>query len=503
MNAFALVRHLFVNDVRRARWMLLAYAASVVLASVSAVSVSSQSGAWLQVVPLLVILMGFGVVASAIQGDSPFRPDAFWASRPISPAAMVGAKLTLAAVLVAVPLLGLTWCLARLGVPGDAYAGTLGRAALSYSTWLLVGMAIAAVTRDLRSFSNTLVLMAVLFMVSSLTLYARLKSSQATPGVGYGLHAALLYLGPLALLVFVYWKRDSVRLARMVGGVMLVAWFLLKPFSLVASAPGATALAANDSVDAPALTVVFDGTRSSSSSTGIEFHVTGASWRNATRLLVTVDSLLVHARDGSTVQLKNRIQRFALSVPGAASDSMPWRDLAPMSPFSVGVLDGERAALASGVESIEIVGHVEAYAAHALPVMPFESGRSASHNGTLIQLDSVQLDSGGVAAVVNTLSVQPDRAYDAARGNLEMDLPRFVLLGDSAHRATRFMVRSAGTFSGWLVLPGTSIVRGWNHLEVGEQGRASNPGITSPARFMYLQWSSVGSARVRARSAGK
>ncbi len=83
MNAFAQVRHLLVNDVRRLRWLLLAYAAA--WAGDRWCPLPARTGrAWLGMSPMLVVLVDLVLVASAMQA-SPYRPDAFWVSRPSGP----------------------------------------------------------------------------------------------------------------------------------------------------------------------------------------------------------------------------------------------------------------------------------------------------------------------------------------------------------------------------------------------------------------------------------
>ena len=67
MNAFAQVRHLLVNDVRRLRWMLGAYVACVAIAAAGAYSLPGGMTSAFQLPPLLVFLIGFLLVASAVQ----------------------------------------------------------------------------------------------------------------------------------------------------------------------------------------------------------------------------------------------------------------------------------------------------------------------------------------------------------------------------------------------------------------------------------------------------
>ncbi len=368
-------------------------------------------------------------------------------------------------------------------------------------------MAIAAVTRDLRSFANTMVVLLVLYFVALLTLFGRLQSSPGLPAAGSGLHATALQVGPLALLVFVYWMRDRVTLARAVGASFLVAWFLLKPFMIVPDLPAAGKPAATATGDAPQIGVDFDRAASGATLGRIQLRVTGAPWRDATRLIVTVDSLLVHARDGSTVRPRNRMSPFVVAVRSIAADSRPWRDFAPDGPTPILLAESEVQALASGVASVEIVGRVDAYSANAAAVMPFESGRTSRSHGVLLQLDSVQRNADGATAVVTTITVRSEgldeaeflrRVRFARRAWL---LPRFVLLDDSTHQAIRVAYPSTGMSDGWMVLPGTKRTREWTSLQTPTDYIAlSAGGHVRPVHFMHLDWELAGSARLRTRS---
>lgn len=507
MNALAQVRHLFVNDVRRLRWMLVAYVACVAIATVAATSLPMGKMGWFQAPPLLVVLIGFVLVASAVQADSPCRPDAFWMSRPIQPFAVLGAKLVLALLVVAVPVAAADWSLIHLGFASSEIWSALGHAATSFSDTLLLGMAIAAVTRDLRSFANTAVAVIVLGLVALVALYGRLGFIPGQPTAGGTIHTAVFYLAPLVLLLFVYWRRDSVKMARIAGATALAGLFLFEPFTLAPDRPATQHDVADASADAPHLSVAFVRVASNATAARLTFLVTGTAWRNAARLVITPDSVLVHVRDGSTVALRNQMPTIVVKLPSTAPESLPWRDVAPDWPTSMALSRGEVQALASGVSGIEIVGRAEGYALNVAAVLPFVSGPKTSRQGARLQLDSVQNDPYGASAAITMFAIQ-HKGVDASAllrrvrmARVEWALPRFQLVDDSTHQAIRLATPSSGSTDVSMVLPGANLTCQWAHVQTPLDYTATDAaGQVRRVHFLYLEWEYVGSGQVRARS---
>jgi hypothetical protein len=498
MNAFAQVRHLFVNDVRRLRWLLMAYAACVVLATVGALSFSTRGMGWTEMTPVLVFVTGLFLLASAVQADSLYRPDAFWVSRPIQPAAVLGAKFALAALVVALPVAGLTWTLIQIGLPPSEYGSLLGSASLVLANLLLFGMAIAAVTRDLRSFVNVLVGLAALALVGSLVLFSRRGSNTGSSEMATSLATALSYVGPLAVLVLVYLKRDSVKRARALGGALLALSFVVLPFSIPRGYPVVTVIETIPPKDAPQVTLVLDHAAPGDAPETLRFHVSGKPWRDAARLVVS-GNLLVHARDGTSVQVQ-RVPSLVVRLHGPVPEGVEFRDFAVDSSYALTFGEGERLRLASGIESIELVGNVEPFVARVAAVLPFVSDAKVQQGGAMFQLDSVQRDRVVSSAVATTVTVRTGPQSMRSEEPLSRVLPRLVLLDDSAHKAIRLFSQSSGTSSGgWMILPGTSIIRRWTKVEA-RWPLADARSALAPARFIWLDWKSLGMAQLRLRA---
>lgn len=496
MNAFAQVRHLLFNDVRRLRWLIVAYVACVLLATVAALSFELLTPGWLALMPVLVFLTGFFLVASAVQADSPYRPDAFWVSRPIQPAAVLGAKLVLAALVVVLPVAGLTWTLVHIGFPSSEYGSTLGPASLGFAAWLVAGMAIAAVTHDLRSFSNVFVGLMTFFMVASLVLLRRSGSNSGSNETAALAAAALLYVGPLAVLAYVYLKRDAVRRARAFGGALLAVYLVVSAFSIPRGYPVVTVKETLRPTEAPQVSLVFDRPLPNDGPEMLRFHVSGKPWRDAARLVVSVKSLLVRARDGTTFDAR-RVSTLVVQLHDPMPDGTSLRDLNAFSSWVLDLTPGELRRLTSGIESIELVGTVEPYAVRVAATLPFTSGAQVQQGGTMYQVDSVQRDPVVSSAVATSVSVRAEPTRPAAEN--PWTLPRLILVDDEAHRAITTVGPSSGFASGWIILPGMSVDRGWTKMEARWPLAYAGSAMT-PARLMWLDWKSLGQAPVRLRA---
>lgn len=496
MNTFAQVRHLLFNDVRRLQWPLVAYAACVLLATVDALSFASRSPGWLGIMPFLVFGAGFFLVASAVQADSPYRPDAFWVSRPIQPVAVLGAKLVLAALVVALPVAGLTWTLVHIGFPSSEYGSTLGRASLDFATWLVAIMAIAAVTHDVRSFSNVFVGLMALSMLGALALLRRSGSTVGLNETATLAASTLFHVGPLAVLTYVYLKRDAVRTARAFGGALVAVWIVLSPFSIPRGYPVVTVKETLRPAEAPQVSLVFDRPLPNDGPEMLRFHVSGKPWRDAARLVVSAKSLLVRARDGTTVNVM-RVPALVVPLQDPMPDGASLRDLNAFSSSAVYLGPGELRRLTSGIESIELVGTVEPYAVRIAATLPFTSGAQVQQGGTMYQVDSVQRDPVVSSAVATTVSVRAEPRRLAAEN--QWSLPRLVLIDGEAHRAITTFGHSSGTASGWIILPGMSVIRSWTKVEA-RWPLAYAGSAMAPARLMWLDWKSLGQAPVRLRA---
>jgi hypothetical protein len=144
------VLHVARKDLREEAWSLGAYLAVIAIA---ALAVFAPPGfTYTAVFAFIVFLLGMIVAVAVVQSDSPTASDSFWGSRPIRPTAMLGAKVLLAALIVLVPSIVQGAALLAFDANGGQAAFAIAHSAKVYALWLLAAMAIAALTRDIRTF---------------------------------------------------------------------------------------------------------------------------------------------------------------------------------------------------------------------------------------------------------------------------------------------------------------------------------------------------------------
>ncbi|CAN5880808.1 hypothetical protein BH23GEM9_BH23GEM9_26080 [soil metagenome] len=235
------VLHVAHKDVRMARWLVLAYAAVVALATARAVGyLVTEPSSW--GVTILLVAVCMLLVAVLVQGDSPARSDAFWVTRPLRPSAVFAAKLLGVLTLAGLALLGQALALLAYDIPAGDYLPQLARSALMFGLWLAAAGFVAALTRDLRMF----VVAFVALLVASLTLVTLLMSRAShvsgesevmlvsvSAGPGPGLVLVLLLIALVALVAHQYLTRHVVR------GVVLGVGLVVALGAVLASMPPA------------------------------------------------------------------------------------------------------------------------------------------------------------------------------------------------------------------------------------------------------------------------
>ena len=118
MNTIAQMLHVARKDLRESRWPFIVYVALVALAAARVTDWWSASRV-LEMAMFLVVIAGVVLVATLIQSDSPIRADAFWATRPLSPTAVLLAKILLVVVIVvALPVAAQAFAVSSFDIHG-------------------------------------------------------------------------------------------------------------------------------------------------------------------------------------------------------------------------------------------------------------------------------------------------------------------------------------------------------------------------------------------------
>ena len=145
MTWIAQLGHVVAKDVRQARWILLVYGLVVIGVTISSLHAMEATRLPASAFAAVIVLFGMVIVAWLVQDDSPFRADAFWASRPFYPSAVLGAKGLIAIVfIVGVPAIGQGIALASNNVGGRFIAPMVLESVEIYALWLLAAMVTAA-----------------------------------------------------------------------------------------------------------------------------------------------------------------------------------------------------------------------------------------------------------------------------------------------------------------------------------------------------------------------
>jgi hypothetical protein len=191
--------HVLRKDLLRTRYVLLGYGALVVLATYgvtrSTEIVPQAHGefmvgpGWFTLLPMLLVLVGMSLAAFVVQQDSAVRSDADWLSRPLSGTAVIAAKIMFAAFVLLVPAL-LAQALAFTMLSASFALRELLPSTWYYGVMLFSSILLAARTRDLKTFTISVFVGAVCFIIFATT-------------VVFGQATSLLWLSPVATVAVV------------------------------------------------------------------------------------------------------------------------------------------------------------------------------------------------------------------------------------------------------------------------------------------------------------
>jgi len=140
--------HLLAYDLLRTRWWIAAFSAVLGASVVTALDHSRA----LEGLPYLVILIGMITAVIVVQGDSPYRTDAFWRGRAVHPAALLLSKsLTISVLFVLLPIFLATLAAATFGVPRTDMARLIAPSVPVVAMWVVAAVLFAMCTHDIKS----------------------------------------------------------------------------------------------------------------------------------------------------------------------------------------------------------------------------------------------------------------------------------------------------------------------------------------------------------------
>jgi hypothetical protein len=462
MNWTGQALHVARKDVRYTRWTLIVYSLVVLAALLHALmlplatgpSVSATSNP-LSATMFVLVLLGIVLAAVAVQADPPVQSNAFWASRPFAPGAMLGGKLLYCGVVIlGVPLVAELIGLLQFNVTPGALVASLVKSAVFYGLILLCTVVVAGLTSDLRGFIvaslalvvGFLITVAVVFDSPSAALDNPSKLAWIAIAVGVG----------VALLAALYRRRGIGRIAWI--GAVIVVGATSVAFQAM-DRPAATEVPA--SLRASAITLDVDDpvrllarapSRDGKARIAVRFNV--ANIPSTARLAIQVDSAFLHLRDGSivgagafygyaTVQnglgaLPPRIRPFA-----SAGDSVGVATSLTFNADSAQIV-------ATGTKSVEVWAHVDVAEVVPLAVTRVGTATAATVRGTRLRVfDNLDGDANAITVLAATVA-DPRRSYSARDIGM-------AVINESSREGIVLSASNYANSNDWMVLPGAPI----------------------------------------------
>jgi len=504
MNWISQVRHVAVKDVRRTRWALIVYVALIAAALATVAngrvfgryvpSPSSDGSAVPDVFafafPLLIVVLGLIVSASLLQLDSPTRANAFWASRPLSPSAVLLAKFAVVSItIVGASLLGVFIALELLDATAAATGAVVAYGAIAFGKLALAAMVLSAITDDVR---GAAVLLIALY-VGGVFLTA------TVPGVVILWASTVIGIaGGVSVLVYLYRTRDrrpAMRIAGAVPACLLVASFRVPVGLPTRATPVINA--------GPALEIepVSPNMWYANNQLTMQLRLVSTSIPPVERFDFGGDTVTIRSVRGEEVIL---IGGVASALPGwrpqlgpnvrwiiAASETgMDRSALFLVQPQTV---DGR--SILSSVASVAIVGTVTTLRSRVIASLPLRVGAGATQDGRRIAIYGVSHDTTGIDLWVQTSAI-PQARLDH----------QFMYSGDgltyaifNAARSEAILVRrqsSSGGQGNNLILPWIPLSKWSAYFTTKESGPAPtgsplDDAWYADARLIVLEWDVV------------
>jgi hypothetical protein len=500
--------HIVKKDIRQSWWLFGAYLTLIAAATVGAVSGEELAGGKLQWAAVLLIFTGPFIAAVLIQSDSPTVADAFWASKPFRPSAMLGAKLLLVVgLLLLLPLIGQWLGLVAFDVPRVEQRSILLASAVIYGLVLLLSTFLAALTPDLKSF----VLGVVAFLIAILVLSILMSDTGEWWGASFiRIAAATLGLAGIAMLLVLLYLRRNVPAARKFG-VLALGLLLLGSISTGNSEPSRPP--GEGSIMHPV----------GKASVAIALRDTAAiAWEGRVHLRIT----LVGADSGQRFRLDRPRTRFFLH--DGTTVTMPlWElgatilysgppelpnirslqeDLSRISGPTTGVdheVSGElRRSLISGIDSVQLTGTLTRLEPRIFATLPLRVGAAVRRDGQSTKISALALGSPDVLLEVEMRTV--GTARDRANWMNETTGPNAFLVNQARGEGMGLPRKGSNSNPGILVLPAAGVQQG-SIRYMAPRTRNGGPNWPdaqwlSAAKLMLLEWTDGPSTPVRASS---
>lgn len=340
MSWLAQVGHVLKKDVRQHRWMIVITLLALAGAVTEAMGWGGGSVRFPLTSPFTLVpsisgattflVAGLLLVAFLVQGDSPARTDTFWVPRPLSPSAVVAAKVALAGFLLVV--LPLVWEVTAIGIHhvwSARVVGILGRSVLVQTALLAAVAVVAALTPDLRTF--VVAFLVAVFAWSGATTFMRQAMTGLSRGGGTGptlVEATVWLVGGLALVAYQYRVRDTRHALRVFAVPALLclgggaAFSAARPLALGAGSVSEPAATPDLRVDS--IRLERPPSWSGRGSWYAQVHVEPVGGHSDYEYMIIAPRLRVFLPDGSRTTLQPRSAGQDLTDPWVPSAGLTW-----------------------------------------------------------------------------------------------------------------------------------------------------------------------------------
>jgi hypothetical protein len=494
MKWLAQVAHVARKDLLMTRWYVAGYAALVAIASAAALDFGpGLNPLW----PLLVWLLATICVWVIIQTDSPYRSEAFWASKPLSATGVFAGKvLYIILIMTGIGLAGQVIVL-LIGFRLDArdFTSIVLASALGYGSSLLGATVIASMTPDVRSV--ILIYIANFVFMNTVVMYFVLKRTGGDVVARFPMVVGFLVFAATQLLIAQVYRARSRRL----GIWLFVITSLLSPLVVLTVFPVPT-VAPSTSKAAPAQLQAADfsawRTNVTSSNGDDQFYVYGQlSGGSPHHAYVVVDARVeVEGERGTTLRIPVTSPIF-LNRPLAPNvDGVRWiQDAQPpvyRAGMNVRVSRRQVSALSSPSTRVALRARIEILEPRISAPVPLVRGTVAVSNRQRLKVLSTYPGDLRVAASRIAQHSVPDQGLKDFGSNLF----EYALISRPFHEAVA-LKRKPVAIGSALVITGGGGSRETVQLTTEDVFRRTSfePGMDwlASAELLRIEWRSLGS----------
>ncbi|HEY2164053.1 MAG TPA: hypothetical protein VGH04_08690 [Gemmatimonadaceae bacterium] len=503
MNAIAQMLHVARKDLRESRWPFIVYVVAVAVAAARVTDWWSASRV-LEMAMFLVVISGVVLVAILIQSDSPIRADAFWATRPLAPTAVLLAKILLVVVIVVgLPVAAQAFAVSSFDIHGMALLRRLATATSAYARWLLIALALASLTKDLKSLIVMFVCIPVALGIASdvwtSAVSDRVVFDASSKSGLISFDQLVVWVGAVGCVALPFWlyaRRDR-GWRSLAAGTVAAACGLMG----VLDTPSIPPTQPEDrSVRGDAIAISLSPGQSINPN-GIQLQVRATSAPAGQRLTFNPDRAELDLADGTKMQINTGFSSIELGSirPPSLANSVwltPDRDSAFASLKSIIVRPDfqQQQRLAKGIKKITIYGRISASAPQAVGNLRLAPGARLAVPGRRVSIRQ-WVQSGQTEITVNSielpLSADASRQFESGSRVVS-----YALVNDARHEAIPLTVRGTSGGSSWLVLPGDEVLTREFTLDTRDAYVGQSAGVDARwydgARLWLVDWVPVG-----------